>query len=144
MKKLGTEYFQKNIIDFTPRMEHKLACFLHPMLKGRYSTSLKDRYEIEKYIKERSKCYQQNEAEKSQASLQSSNQSWIGDDLFIDLTTSPIEVTENASISSNDEREEIQNYLFFNVTVSYAYENNLKFFEYIYKVFFLERTYGQI
>lgn len=118
MKKLGTEYFQKNIIDFTPRMEHKLACFLHPILKGRYSTCLQDRYEIEKYIEDRSKCYQKNEAENSQASLHSNNQSWKGDDLFIDLTTSPNEVTENVSISSNDIREEIQNYLFFNVTVS--------------------------
>lgn len=121
MKKLGHEYFEKNMSDFKPHIEHKLACFLHPLLKGRYSTTLQDRYEIEKYIEERSLPYQEHYIEKSQTSTRNGSDSWIGDDLFIDLTTTPNDDVENSS-GPIDIHEELQNYLFFNVTVSIALE----------------------
>lgn len=57
MKSAGSDYIDKNLADFEPSMQHKLALFLHPLHKNLHFALQTERSEVQHYAESRMDCY---------------------------------------------------------------------------------------
>lgn len=74
MRRIGQQYFIENIDDFKPQMTHKLAVFLHPMLKSMEFAPLSTVIEIHSYVEMQFVDYNLNNLDDSQI-IDEANQS---------------------------------------------------------------------
>lgn len=119
MKKKGREYFTTNLGDFLPHDEHKLACFLHPLMKGLSFAGIADKIDVQNLAETRMESYANDNLP-----LQTSQDNSVilptnSDSLFSNFMdcaqTNNLEATYSLHLQS-----EISNYLLFNVsTVSF-------------------------
>lgn len=111
MKELGTKYIEKNRKDFEPHYEHKLACFLHPLLKHLQFTTLDDRIDTQTYAEKRLETYIEIVQGQEQNVEQPVRAHTHGeDDLFVDF------IDKNTDAAFSNIHQEIHNYLMFNVS----------------------------
>lgn len=108
LKAAGRGYIEleRNIHDFEPSIEHKLALFLHPLHKNLHFASSEERSEIQNYAETRMERYfDRTAADDAIENLGHSED----DDLFKDLDASADLGGRNSLL------EEVMNYLMFTV-----------------------------
>lgn len=117
MKKQGRDYITANMKDILPKMEHKLACFLHPQLKSLTFASLTDRIAIQSEAEKRMEVYA-NETMLTRAEPTSNspvNHSTNKKSLFSSFMDCAQTNDPDTVVFALHLQSEIHNYLLFNV-----------------------------
>lgn len=120
MKKSGREYFNTNLSDFLPHDEHKLACFLHPLMKGLSFAAVADKIDVQNLAEQRMESYANDnlplQTSQNNSVILPTNSNSLFSNFMHCAQTNNLEATYSLHLQS-----EISNYLLFNVsTVSFG------------------------